>query len=174
MGSTVNRLTLVGHPYDVVSFVERAKGTHARANRTTSALQFGAFVPASSSSYEGEREAWGIKWGAYNESLVHCGAVSKREWKATYYFDTAEGSPVLFLKKVSAMYSGVTFLYSWRQAGLRRGRWLIKDGIIDIVSEEANRVELSNTWGDGSYIAGHFSWVNDALFVRAIELAISG
>lgn len=169
-----NRLTLVGHNFDVKGFVDRAgKSFVDRAGGGgNSLLRFGAFVPAGD-SYALEREAWGVKWGAYNESLIDYSETTKEKWMATYKFDTTPGTPNVFLKKVSAMYRGVTFLYSWVEGYLRRGRWIIKDGFIDIVSEEANCNHSSDAWDDDNYLDLHAQWVEAALFARVVEQAIS-
>jgi len=176
-----NKLSLVGPPAEVQGFV-------ARANSERSALHFAAFVSVTSDGYKGERQAWGVKWGAYSELLVESQLVSKDRWRATYYFATANQPPHVFLRKVSAMYPGITFLLSYDATSPHRGRSIIIDGRTNFlindrespdfgepdapeyIEDEDERAVAWNEWSS-VYYASHDQWVEDAAFASSLERA---
>ena len=77
------------------------------------------------SSSSNGRELWGVKWGAYDDSLVKCGMGF-----AVYEFTTAWAPPEKWLIAVSKIYPALCFALSFAEESPSRGRLFLRSGVV--------------------------------------------
>lgn len=173
-----NKLSVLGPPKSVSAFVATARGRRPKSgdkdgeNATVGdgpevPLNFHSLVPlpeeygtnpygdmSARSGINLEREAWGIKWGAYRDQREpEC-----EPGLATYAFRTAWNGPhIIFMPKVAKRFPGLLFLLSWGGEGPTRGRALFT-GRRTIGGEEKDRNEVYPVWcdDDGNELPGGY------------------
>lgn len=137
-----NIMTIVGDKESIDKFVNKANGLTQKyppqffdikeKEDKTSVLSFHQLVPIpddilvknySDYGYYVELDLWGVKWGAFNESLQE-----HVDGKATYKFTTAWCIPHKFLERVSVLFPTLTFYISFSEESPTRGRVIIKNG----------------------------------------------
>lgn len=142
-----NVMTIVGDPDTVSAFVEKVNGPGPNypeqwgdnkgkrkdpADLKVSVLSFHQTVPIpeeaqvagySEAGYDAEHSLWGVKWGAYDESLER-----HEPNNAKYRFDTAWSPPHVWLLATSIMFPKLTFFLSYSEESPSRGRMTIRNG----------------------------------------------
>jgi len=142
-----NKLTILGPDEAVRAFVAQAHGCAPRSLPTSSDLeewahshpgepypkehgpdhlQFHCIVPLpaeyaerdyDSFGFQAERDAWGVKWGAYDQSPP-----TVREGRADYAFQTAWALPDLWVRRASEAWPQLRFICSAGGEGPYRAR----------------------------------------------------
>lgn len=149
-----HRMTIMGPHNDIRAFVDKARGpipqsgdaeeTAALLNTVPSTdtvpLSFHAIVPLPADyftrpydtyGHKAERDAWGVKWGAYDQTEPIA-----EPRRATYEFTCAWGLPDQFLVAASAAWPTLVFLVSWGGEGPTRGRVkAIRGELSSVISE---------------------------------------
>jgi hypothetical protein len=179
-----NILTIIGPDLVVDGFIARA----TRGTGPSPFLDFSAFVPVDEDTYDGERDAWGVKWGAYDDRLVDNQLITKTQRRATWYFQTSICSPTVFILKVSTLYKELAFFVSWNADGPYRGRYYAVGGTLhtladadspdyhrpgpDYIADRKEREVAFNQW-QSVYTDSHESWVEDARLVGLLEKVLA-
>ena len=133
-----NSIELKGDKYHRQEFVDKNKGYSmwdtAKVNDYHN-LSFHASVPclkkhltahkkntSNQGWYAWCNKHWGTKWEAIDSEVYHS------EDGTSYSFETAWGSPVEYVKKVSRMYPQIEFHVIWSEEGGEGGKYMYQGG----------------------------------------------
>jgi len=133
-----NSLHIDGELKHRQEFVDKNKGFHwgdVNKEKEYHNLSFHAQVPvpnkhiashakdsSNSDWYSWVNRNWGTKWDCYELEMEH-------NKQYTYYsFDTAWGSPDIWVKKVSKKFPNLKFNVDWAEEGGSGGRYLFEKG----------------------------------------------
>ena len=135
-----NRMTVVGDKKSVDKFVSKANGPIQKylsiaedKSARNSVLSFHQLIPIpddilnkdyTNFGYYVEHALWGVKWGAYEESLEE-----HIDGKAIYNFTTAWCPPVKFLETISTQFPTLYFYISFNEESPSRGKVIYHKGI---------------------------------------------
>tara|TARA_R110000822_G_scaffold249461_1_gene376899 strand:+ start:476 stop:973 length:498 start_codon:yes stop_codon:yes gene_type:complete len=133
-----NSISLRGREHHRKEFVDKNKGYSMWDNTKVNEyndLSFHASVPCPKKHlqkngkpttdngwYVWSNKHWGTKWEASNSDVTHS------ENYTNYSFETAWGSPVEYIKKVSRMYPQLEFHVTWAEEGGEGGTYMYHNG----------------------------------------------
>ena len=128
-----NSLTVNGKLSHRQEFVDKNKGffyEDKKKEKDYAELSFHAQVPVPKKHINGKGEGWyswclknwGTKWDCWEAYLSHDDNTTE------YSFDTAWGSPVDWVEKVSRKFPHLKFMVTWAEEGGSGGKYMYQGG----------------------------------------------